>query len=103
MTNIALDYEHLSDVEFAALVVRRDPAAVRLITRRNNRRLYRVAWSILKDRAEAEGVCGHRSLCRRGIAVHLVDADRRQRSLRQATRRAEAIASPASASGDHPR
>jgi RNA polymerase sigma-70 factor (ECF subfamily) len=54
MANIALDYEHLSDVELAALVVRRDPAAVRLITRRNNQRLYRVAWSILKDRAEAE-------------------------------------------------
>lgn len=54
MVAIAPDYEHLSDIELAALVVRRDSAAVRLITRRNNQRLYRVAWSILKDRAEAE-------------------------------------------------
>jgi len=31
-----------------------DPHAVRLITSRNNQRLYRAAWSVLKDRAEAE-------------------------------------------------
>lgn len=54
MASLALDYEQLSDIELAALVVRRDPAAVRLITRRNNQRLYRAAWSILKNRAEAE-------------------------------------------------
>ncbi len=34
----------------------RDPAAVRRITEANNQRLYRVAWSILKHRAEAEDV-----------------------------------------------
>jgi RNA polymerase sigma-70 factor, ECF subfamily len=54
MAEFALDYERLSDVELASLVVRRDPHAVRVITRRNNQRLYRAAWSILKDRAEAE-------------------------------------------------
>ena len=54
MIETALDYEQLSDLELAALVVRRDPAAVRLITSRNNQRLYRAAWSILKIPAEAE-------------------------------------------------
>jgi RNA polymerase sigma-70 factor, ECF subfamily len=54
MASIALDYEQLSDAELATLIVRRDAAAVRLITRRNNQRLYRAAWSILKNRAEAE-------------------------------------------------
>ena len=54
MAEIALDYERASDVELCRLVVRRDPHAVRLITSRNNQRLYRAAWSVLKDRAEAE-------------------------------------------------
>ena len=54
MASVALDYEQLSDAELATLIVRRDAAAVRLITRRNNQRLYRAAWSILKNRAEAE-------------------------------------------------
>jgi len=54
MGEIALDYERLSDVELVKLVARRDPHAVRIITQRNNQRLYRAAWSILKDRAEAE-------------------------------------------------
>ena len=51
---IALDYDRLSDVELARLVVLRDPTAIRVITRRNNQRLYRAAWSVLKDHAEAE-------------------------------------------------
>ena len=54
MAEFALDYEHLSDVELARLVTQRDPSAVRVITRRNNQRLYRAAWSVLRDRAEAE-------------------------------------------------
>jgi RNA polymerase sigma-70 factor (ECF subfamily) len=54
MAEIALDYEHLSDVELARLVSQRDPSAVRVITRRNNQRLYRAAWSVLRDRTEAE-------------------------------------------------
>src|SRR6476620_12170225 len=56
MAEFALDYEHLTDVELARLVVQRDPHAVRVITRRNNQRLYRAAWSVLRDRAEAEDV-----------------------------------------------
>ena len=54
MPEVALDYERASDVELCRLVVQRDPHAIRLITSRNNQRLYRAAWSILKDRAEAE-------------------------------------------------
>jgi len=44
----------LSDLELARRVGKRDPAAVRLMTERNNQRLFRTAWSILGNRAEAE-------------------------------------------------
>jgi RNA polymerase sigma-70 factor (ECF subfamily) len=44
----------LSDSELASRIAARDVAAVRLVTGRNNQRLYRTAWSILKDRSEAE-------------------------------------------------
>lgn len=49
-----IDYARLSDQEIARLVAARDPDAVRLVTERNNQRLFRAAWSILKDRADAE-------------------------------------------------
>ena len=49
-----LDYEALDDVGLAARLAARDPAAARLITQRNNQRLFRTAWSILKNRTEAE-------------------------------------------------
>jgi RNA polymerase sigma-70 factor (ECF subfamily) len=49
-----LDYEKLDDLELARRLAARDPAAVRLITARNNQRLFRTAWSILKSRSEAE-------------------------------------------------
>lgn len=48
------DYATLSDGELARLLGARDPGAVRLIMARNNQRLFRAAWSILKDRTEAE-------------------------------------------------
>lgn len=48
------DYEALTDLELAACLKARDPAAVRLVTTRNNQRLYRTAWSILRNPAEAE-------------------------------------------------
>jgi RNA polymerase sigma-70 factor (ECF subfamily) len=48
------DYASLSDVELACCIATKDAAAVRLVTGRNNQRLYRTAWSILKDRSEAE-------------------------------------------------
>jgi RNA polymerase sigma-70 factor (ECF subfamily) len=54
MAEIALDYEKLSDAELARFVVRRDSHVMRIVTRRNNQRLCRAAWSILKDRREAE-------------------------------------------------
>lgn len=49
-----LDYEAMDDRTLARRFAARDPDAVRVITGRNNQRLFRVAWSILKDRAEAE-------------------------------------------------
>ena len=48
------DVEAHGDVRLVALFGARDHDAVRLVTARNNQRLYRVAWSILRNRAEAE-------------------------------------------------
>jgi len=48
------DYEALDDTVLAGLVGARDPAAVRLVTTRNNQRLFRAAFAILGNRAEAE-------------------------------------------------
>jgi RNA polymerase sigma-70 factor, ECF subfamily len=53
-TTAKLDYEGLSDVELAGLIAARDAAAVRMVMQRNNQRLFRAAWSILPNRAEAE-------------------------------------------------
>jgi RNA polymerase sigma-70 factor (ECF subfamily) len=49
-----LDYESLDDPALARLIAIRDADAVRLITGRNNQRLFRAAWSILRNRADAE-------------------------------------------------
>ncbi|HYD38071.1 MAG TPA: RNA polymerase sigma factor [Allosphingosinicella sp.] len=49
-----LDHESLDDRELVRRFGARDPAAVRLITARNNQRLFRTAWSILRSRPEAE-------------------------------------------------
>ena len=49
-----INRELLGDAELARLVARRDAAAVRLVTTRNNQRLFRGAWSILKNRHDAE-------------------------------------------------
>jgi RNA polymerase sigma-70 factor (ECF subfamily) len=55
MSAIALrDYEVLDDAALAALVAARDPRAVRIVTTRNNQRLFRAAFAILGNRAEAE-------------------------------------------------
>src|SRR5262245_47762234 len=48
--------ESLSDQELVALARQRDEAAVRTITKRYNRRLFRIARSILRNDAEAEDV-----------------------------------------------
>jgi RNA polymerase sigma-70 factor (ECF subfamily) len=49
-----LDPAALSDADLAARIADGDAAAVRLVTERNNQRLFRAAWSILKNRDEAE-------------------------------------------------
>ena len=51
---LKLDYSELEDVELARLCAGRDADAVRHLLAANNQRLFRAAWSILKDRAEAE-------------------------------------------------
>ena len=55
-TQLKLDYGSIDDVALARLIEARDPAAVRIVTARNSQRLFRAAWSILKDRAESEDV-----------------------------------------------
>ena len=55
-TQPKLDYQSFDDLSLARLIADRDPGAVRLITTRNSQRLFRAAWSILQDHAEAEDV-----------------------------------------------
>jgi RNA polymerase sigma-70 factor (ECF subfamily) len=55
MTATALiDLDALPDLELARRIASGDRGAVRLVTQRNNQRLFRAAWSILKNRDEAE-------------------------------------------------
>jgi RNA polymerase sigma-70 factor (ECF subfamily) len=49
-----LDLHALSDRDLAARIAAGDGTADRLVTERNNQRLFRAAWSILKNREEAE-------------------------------------------------
>ena len=53
-TKTALDYGSLGDLEIAQLCPARDAHAIRHVLTLNNQRLFRAAWSILKNRAEAE-------------------------------------------------
>ena len=53
-TKTKLDYGSLGDLEIAQLCAVRDPEAIRHVLTLNNQRLFRAAWSILKNRAEAE-------------------------------------------------
>lgn len=48
------EYAALEDRELARLCAGHDRKAVRHVVTANNQRLFRTAWSILKDRAEAE-------------------------------------------------
>ena len=50
----ARHYETLSELDLARRAHARDPQAIRLITTRNNQRLFRAAWSVLRNRADAE-------------------------------------------------
>jgi RNA polymerase sigma-70 factor (ECF subfamily) len=49
-----LRHESRSDLELAAAIACRDAGAVRLVMRRNNQRLFRAAWQILRNREDAE-------------------------------------------------
>jgi RNA polymerase sigma-70 factor (ECF subfamily) len=49
-----VDYRSIDDAELARLCAGRNADAVRHVLACNNQRLFRAAWSILKDRAEAE-------------------------------------------------
>lgn len=51
---LALDYAAIDEVELARLCSVRDAGASRHLITANNQRLFRAAWSILKDRGEAE-------------------------------------------------
>jgi RNA polymerase sigma-70 factor (ECF subfamily) len=53
-TQRTLEYGAMADLELARLCAARDPGAVRHVVTSNNQRLFRTAWSILKNRAEAE-------------------------------------------------
>src|SRR3546814_18589285 len=54
ISQLKIEYETLSHLGLAADIAARDPIAVRLVTGSNNQRLFRTAWSILKDHDEAE-------------------------------------------------
>lgn len=47
-------YAHLDEAELVALFRARDAGAVRYVATRNNQRLFRAAWAVLRDSAEAE-------------------------------------------------
>lgn len=49
-----IEFDALSDMELVALAHDRDAGAIRTITTRNNQRLFRTAWSVLRNRADAE-------------------------------------------------
>lgn len=51
-----LDLEEMSDMELAARAAERDVAAIRMITTRNNQRLFRAAWSVVRNESDAEEV-----------------------------------------------
>ncbi len=50
------DLEALDDAALINLAIAHDPAAVRIITTRHNQRLFRTAWSVLRNHADAEEV-----------------------------------------------
>lgn len=50
----AIDFQALPDIELARHAVARDTTAIRIITTRNNQRLFRTAWSVLRNHMDAE-------------------------------------------------
>lgn len=49
-------YETMSDAELVRRAISREPLAIRTITTRNNQRLFRAAWSVLRHHADAEEI-----------------------------------------------
>jgi len=47
-------YEAMADLQLAGCVAHNDPSALRLVMQRNNQRLFRAAWGVLRNRSEAE-------------------------------------------------
>jgi RNA polymerase sigma-70 factor (ECF subfamily) len=55
-SNLAVDYGAMADIDLAACCARGDAQAVRYVVSTNNQRLFRTAWSILRNREESEDV-----------------------------------------------
>jgi RNA polymerase sigma-70 factor (ECF subfamily) len=53
-TSQAVDYAGMGDCDLARCCADRDAGAIRYVIAANNQRLFRTAWSILKNRADAE-------------------------------------------------
>ena len=53
-TQARIDFATASDRDLAARCAARDDSALRHVVAANNQRLFRAAWSILKDRGDAE-------------------------------------------------
>ena len=54
--NLALDYSAMTDIDLAARCARGDAQAIRYLVSAHNQRLFRTAWSILRNREESEDV-----------------------------------------------
>ena len=50
----AVEFAALTDLDLARHCAARDPDAIRFVIASNNQRLFRAAWSVLKNRPEAE-------------------------------------------------
>jgi RNA polymerase sigma-70 factor (ECF subfamily) len=53
-TSTAVDYRSLGDFDLARLCAARNRGAIHHVISSNNQRMFRAAWSILRNRAEAE-------------------------------------------------
>ena len=89
--NLARDYRAMPDLELARCCAAGDVDAVRHLVTANNQRLFRTAWSILRNRQEAEDVlqsCYAKAFAAigtfegRSSLDHMADAHRDQRSAR---------------------
>ena len=61
--------ESLSDNELVSLAKERDEDAVRILVRRYNQRLFRIARGIIRDDAEAEDVVRRRTCARSPTSI----------------------------------